>query len=135
MQTAVAITAFALAAMIASPAPAQDAAGGPPGYQRGFLVLLTPGPQLGVMPQADMQRQFMRHGARLTMLLERGEAVVAGPFLEPATAASGALGFVVLRGGDEAAARRTMDGDPAVQSRLFGVTLIATWIPPGGPPR
>lgn len=115
---------------------AQDAAGGPPGYQRGFVVLLKPGPQLGVMPAAEMQQTFMRHGAQLTALMQRGDAVVAGPFLQPAADAGGAMGFIVLRAATEQDARRIVDADPAVVARLFSYSLIASWLPPAGaPPR
>ena len=74
-----------------------------------WLYVLTPPRQMFRDDMTEEESETMsEHFRYLQRLLEEGSLVLAGPSLRPV------FGLVVFEAADEDAARRVMEGDPAV---------------------
>lgn len=87
----------------------------PPTDDAQWLVTFTPPRPTFAEDASEEERGVIaRHFAYLKALSDRGVVLLAGRTLDEPP-----LGLVILRAGDEAAARAVVDGDPAVAGGLF----------------
>ena len=81
-----------------------------------YTLILTR-PELMEEATPKEEAVFQRHFDRLAAARDEGVLILAGPCLD------GAFGIVVFRAPSEEAARRFMEGDPAVEAGLMVAAL------------
>lgn len=108
----------------------------PPGFELGFLVLLTEGERYqGIAPE-DQERIRTGHGMHLLRLMQTGVIELAGPFqVQPIPDLGGALAIEVYRVESREDVDRLMAEDPAIREGMFRYRVYPIWLPPQAVPR
>jgi uncharacterized protein YciI len=97
-----------------------------------FVAFQTPGPKWVPGVKYNEQPEFMNHVGYMTLMQERGQTVLSGPFMAKAGGLNGVLedgGMTIFKAADMEEARKIATDDPTVQSGMLNVEVKMLWVP------